>query len=217
MRRLLHEKMLSIAVVGANGKAGRLIVKEALSRGFSVTAIVRGENQSGASQSIQKDVMDLTKEDLQGFDVVVDALGFWTPETLPLHTVTVKYLADLLSGTKTRLLIVGGAGSLYMDAAHTHQLADEPTFPKEYFPVADAMRKQLEAIVTHKDVNWTYVSPAAMFVPDAPRTGKYVLGGSDFSVNEKGESMVSYADFALALVDEIEKNAHNQEQISVRS
>ena len=209
--------MKKIAVIGANGKSGRLIVKEALRRGYEVAAVVRRANESEAKTVIQKNVMDLTKADLKPYDVVVDALGFWTEETMPEHTTSAMHLCDLLSGTDKRLYIVGGAGSLWMDKDHTRQLADEPSFPKEYFPVADATRRQLEAVKRRPDVDWTYVSPAAVFLPDAPRSGKYVLEGDEFTVNEKGESMVSYADYALAMVDLIAAGGHVREQVSVRS
>ena len=132
---------------------------------------------------------------------MVDALGFWTPDTLPLHVKTALYLADLLSGTKTRLLIVGGAGSLYMDAAHTQQLVDQPFFPEQYRPLASAQRDQLEAIRKRSDVQWTFISPAAEFEVSQPRTGQYVLAGEEFTTNAEGKSVVSYADYAVAVVD----------------
>ena len=75
---------------------------------------------------IKKDILNLTKEDLQGFDAVVDAFGTWTPETLNNRSKTLKHLADILSGTNVRLLVVGGAGSLYVDPEHTTQLVDTP-------------------------------------------------------------------------------------------
>ena len=209
--------MLKIAVIGANGKSGRLIVSEALRRGYDVTAVVRSENQSEARNVLVKDVMALTKEDLSPFDVVVDALGFWTAETIPLHITTAEHLCDLLSGTGKRFYVVGGAGSLWLDPQHTRQVVDEPFFPKEYFPLADAQRRQVAAVKARSDVLWTYVSPAAAFLPDAPATGKYVLGSDDFSVNANGESMVSYADYALAMVDLIANGGHAHEQVSVRS
>ncbi|MDO5684994.1 MAG: NAD(P)H-binding protein, partial [Bifidobacterium sp.] len=106
--------MTSIAVVAANGKAGKLIVKEAVDRGFDVTAVVRGENKTVAQHTIVKDLFDLTADDLKGFDAVVDAFGAWTPDTLPQHSTSLKHLADILSGTDTRLIVVGGAGSLYV-------------------------------------------------------------------------------------------------------
>ena len=102
--------MTSIAVVAANGKSGKLIVKEAVDRGFDVTAIVRGENHTAAQHVITKDLFDLTADDLKGFDAVVDAFGAWTPDTLPQHSTSLKHLADILSGTQTRLIVVGGAG-----------------------------------------------------------------------------------------------------------
>lgn len=110
---------MKIAVVCANGKAGKLIVREAEERGLDVTAVVRGENRTSAEKVILKDLYDLTAEDLAGFDVVVDAFGAWTEETLPQHSTSLKHLCDILSGTDTRLLIVGGAGSLYVDPEPT--------------------------------------------------------------------------------------------------
>ena len=106
---------MKLAVVCANGKAGKLIVKEALNRGLDVTAVVRGENQTEAAQVIRKDLFRLTADDLKGFDVVIDAFGAWTEDTLPQHSTSLKHLCDVLSGTDTRLLVVGGAGSLYVN------------------------------------------------------------------------------------------------------
>ena len=105
----------------------------------------------------------------------------------------------MLSGTKTRLLIVGGAGSLYMDAAHTQQLVDQPFFPAQYRPLASAQRDQLEAIRKRSDVQWTFISPAAEFEVSQPRTGQYVLAGEEFTTNAEGKSVVSYADYAVAV------------------
>ena len=112
---------MKICVIGANGKAGTLIVREAVERGHIVTAVIRGENRTNAQQVIQKDLFQLTSSDLREFDVVIDAFGTWAEETLPLHSTSLKHLCDLLSGTDTRLLVVGGAGSLYVDSEHTSQ------------------------------------------------------------------------------------------------
>lgn len=130
--------MTSIAVVAANGKAGKLIVKEAVNRGFDVTAIVRGENKTNAQHAIIKDLFDLTADDLKGFDAVVDAFGAWAPDTLSQHSTSLKHLADILSGTDTRLIVVGGAGSLYVDPEHKTQLVDTPDFPDAFKPLAKA-------------------------------------------------------------------------------
>ena len=127
---------MKIAVVCANGKAGKLIVKEAVERGLDVTAIARGSNQSAAAKFIQKDLFDLTKEDLTQFDVVIDAFGAWTEETLPMHSTSLQALCDALSGTDTRLLVVGGAGSLFVNAEHTQCVADGPDFPDAFKPLA---------------------------------------------------------------------------------
>ncbi|MBQ7629143.1 MAG: NAD(P)-dependent oxidoreductase [Selenomonadaceae bacterium] len=206
---------MKIAVVCANGKAGKKIVAEALSRNLDVTAIVRGENKSAAKKVIVKDILSLTKDDLKDFDVVIDAFGAWTPETLPMHSTTLKNLCDAVSGTDTRLLIVGGAGSLYLDKEHKNCLADAPNFPDAFKPLANAMAKALTELRGRDDVKWTYISPAADFQADGERTGKYILSGEEFTPNSKGESIISYADFAVAMIDEAAKGNHIRQRISV--
>ncbi len=206
---------MKIAVVCANGKAGQLITKEAVQRGLDVTAVVRRENRSAASQSISRDVLDITAEDLRGFDVVVDAFGAWTGDTLPLHSSSLKVLCDALSGTDIRLLVVGGAGSLYVNPEHTACVADGPDFPDMFKPLAAAMAKALSELRQRNDVKWTYISPAGDFQAEGERSGEYILGGEELTLNEKGESIISYADYAIAMVDEIVKGGHIQERISV--
>lgn len=206
---------MKIAVVCANGKEGQLITKEAINRGFDVTAVVRGENKSEAAKAIVKDLFDLTKEDLSGFDAVVDACGAWTPETLDAIPNAVKKLCELLKGTDTRLLIVGGAGSLYVNKEHTLTVADGKDFPDAFKPLAAVHQTALDYLRGVKDVKWTYLSPAADFQADGEKTGKYILAGEDFTPNAKGESVISYVDYAIAMVDEIEKGNHIGQRISV--
>lgn len=206
---------MKIAVICANGKAGRLIVKEAMDRNLDVTAVVRGEKKSAAGKVIAKDLFDLTAADLKGFDAVVDAFGAWTPETLEQHSTTLKHLCDTLSGTDTRLLVVGGAGSLYVNPEHTATVSDGPDFPEMFKPLAAAMAKALGELRQRKDVKWTYISPAGDFQAEGERTGEYILGGEELTLNSKGESVISYADYAIAMVNEIVGRSHIQERISV--
>lgn len=206
---------MKIAVICANGKAGKLIVKEALDRKLDVTAVVRGENKSKASQVINKDLFDLTADDLKSFDVVIDAFGAWTEDMLYLHSTSLKHLCDILSGTYTRLLVVGGAGSLYVDAEHIVQVMDDPDFPKMFKALASSMGKALLELRQRKDVRWSYISPAKDFQAEGERTGKYLLGGEELTLNSRGESIISYADYAIAIVDEAVNGHHNQQRISV--
>lgn len=206
---------MKIAVVCANGKAGKLIVEEAMNRGMDVTAVVRGENKSAAKEVIIKDLFDLTAEDLAGFDVVVDAFGAWAPEVLPQHSTSLAHLCDILSGTDTRLVVVGGAGSLYVNPEHTAQVKDGANFPAEFKPLAEAQGKALEELRKRDDVRWTFVSPAGDFQVDGERTGEYILAGEELTLNDRGESIISYADYAIAMVDEIESGNHIQQRISV--
>ena len=206
---------MKLAVVCANGKAGQKIVKEAVERGLDVTAVVREENRTVAQKVLQKDLFDLTRDDLSGFDVVVDAFGAWTEETLPQHSTSLQHLCDILSGTDTRLLVVGGAGSLYVNPEHTAQVMDGPDFPNVFKPLASNMGKALAELRQRSDVKWTYVSPAGDFQAEGERTGKYILGGEELTLNGRGESVISYADYAIAMVDEAVSGGHIRQRISV--
>ena len=204
-----------IAVVAANGKAGQLIVREAVERGNDVTAFVRSKNRTVAENVVVKDIMDLTPKDLVGFDAVVDAFGAWTPETLPQHSTTLAHLCDILSGTDTRLLVVGGAGSLYVNPEHTMTVSETPDFPEIFKPLASAMAEALSDLHERDDVRWTYISPAGDFQAEGERTGEYILAGEELTLNDRNESIISYADYAIAMVDEIESGDHIQQRISV--
>lgn len=207
--------MKKIAVVCANGHAGQLIVKEAVDRGMDVTAVVRGENKSVAPRVIVKDVFDLTAADLAGFDAVVDAFGAWTSETIPGIPAAVKHLADLVAGTDTRLLVVGGAGSLFVNPEHTATVDMGSEFPEDWKPLSAAHGEGLADLRSRTNVKWTYVSPAADFQAEGERTGSYILGGEELTLSTDGVSEVSYADYAIAMVDEIESGDHICQRISV--
>lgn len=206
---------MKIAVVAANGRVAGKVISEAVNRGFDVTAFGRKENNTQAQTYVQKDLFDLNAEDLKGFDAVVDAFGAWTEDTLDQHSTSLKHLCDVLSGTDTRLLVVGGAGSLYVNPEHTACVSDGADFPELFKPLASAMAKALGELRERKDVKWTYISPAGDFQADGDRSGKYILGGEELTLNGKGESIISYADYAIAMVDEIEKGDHFQQRISV--
>lgn len=206
---------MKVAVVCANGRVGTLVVKEALNRGLDVTAVVREDNKTAAKNVIKKDLFDLTAADLDGFDVVVDAFGAWKEEELPNHTKSLMHLCDILSGKKTRLVVVGGAGSLYVNPEHTAVVSDGPDFPPQFLRLAKAQGKALEELRKRSDVQWTFISPAGDFQADGERTGKYILAGEELTLNSRGESIISYADYAIALVDEIVSGNHIQQRISV--
>ena len=206
---------MKIAVICANGKAGKLIVEEAARRGHKVTAVVRGENRSAAKNAIIRDVFALTADDLKGFDAVVDAFGAWTAEAMPQHVTSLRKICDVLSGSPTRLYVVGGAGSLYLDAEHKTRLMDAAGFPDMFKPLAANMGAALDELRGRKDVTWTYISPAADFRADGERAGKYRLSGEEFVTNANGESFISYADYAAAMLDVIESGKYAGERISV--
>ncbi|GAB6257965.1 MULTISPECIES: NAD(P)-dependent oxidoreductase [Peribacillus] len=208
---------MKIAIIGASGKAGSLILNEALTRGHEVTAIVRDEAkvQIQGSSVLEKDVFDLKAEDLKEFDVVVNAFGA-APGKEHLHVDAGKILIDAMKGApQTRLIVVGGAGSLFVDEAKTIRVLDTPEFPKEYFATAFNQSKNLGDLQNATGIQWTFISPSAFFDPQGNRTGGYKLGKDNLLVNSKGESYVSYADFALAVLDEIEIPKHINQRFTV--
>lgn len=205
---------MKIAVIGANGKEGSLIVKEAESRGIEVTSIVRSAEKSVTDQYLVRDVYDITTQDLVGFDAVVDALGFFG-DLVKEYVPSTQHLINILKDTTVRLLVVGGAGSLYMNPEHSQQLFQGADFPAAVKPLSEEMGKAL-SLLKKSNINWTYISPAADFDYKAPRTGEYVVAGEEFTADKDGQSKISYADYALAMVDEIENAEHKNERISVR-
>lgn len=207
---------MKITIVCAAGKQGSKLVQEALFRGHEVTAVVRSTGKIPAGvKVITKDLFDLTLNDLKDSDVVIDAFGAWTEDALPQHSTSLKYLCDILSGTNIRLLVVGGAGSLYTNPEHTACVSDGPDFPDIFKPLAAAMAKALGELRRRNDVKWTYLSPAGDFQAEGVRTGKYILGGEELTLNSKGESVISYADYAIAMIDEAEKGNYIQQRFSV--
>ncbi|AMM94744.1 hypothetical protein UP17_21590 [Peribacillus simplex] len=208
---------MKIGIIGASGKAGSMILKEALTRGHEVTAIVRDQAKvqiQGASVQ-EKDLFNLKAEDIKAFDVVVNAFGA-APGKEHLHVDAGKILIDAMKGApQTKLIVVGGAGSLYVDEAKTIRVLETPEFPKEYFATASNQSKNLEDLNNATGIQWTFISPSAFFDPQGNRTGEYKLGKDNLLVNSKGESYVSYADFALAVLDEIENPQHNNQRFTV--
>ncbi|HEU8619249.1 TPA: NAD(P)-dependent oxidoreductase [Streptococcus pneumoniae] len=205
---------MKLAVIAANGQAGKAIVEEAVKRGHEVTAIVRSENKSQAESIIKKDLFELTKDDLTGFDAVISAFGAYTPDTLPLHSKSIELFNQLLAGTQTRFLVVGGEVFI-IDETKTTRLLDTSDFPEEFKSLAKAQADELDLLRTKNNLNWTFVSPAVDFILDGEKTGNYILAGEIFTTNEKGISQISYADYAIGLVDELEKGHHIKERISL--
>lgn len=208
---------MKIGIIGATGKAGSFILKEALERGHEVTAIVRDasklENKDVAV--IESDIFDLGSYDFEDLDVVVNAFGAPAGDE-HLHVEAGRILINALEQVPhVRLIVVGGAGSLYVDEEKKTRLLDTPEFPKEYYPTAANQAKNLEDLQKTTGIKWTFVSPAIFFDPNGARTGSYVVGKDHPAVNSQGESYISYADYAIAILDEIENPKHINERFTV--
>ncbi|PFV93157.1 hypothetical protein COL08_23510 [Priestia megaterium] len=208
---------MKVAIIGATGKVGRLIMKEAMDRGFDVTAIVRSASKitEPTVSVLEKDIFSLTSSELTAFDVVVSTYRAPDGEE-HLYVEAGRVLVEALKGNlDTKLMIVGGAGSLFVDEEKTTRLMDTPDFPDFVLPTAANAGKQLEELQKTNSITWTYISPAGFFDPEGKRMGSYKVGKDHVILNSKGESYISYADYAIAVVDEIEKPQHVNERFTV--
>ncbi|WP_343587259.1 NAD(P)-dependent oxidoreductase [Herbaspirillum sp.] len=201
---------MNIAIIGATGNVGSRILEEALRRGHNVIAIARDASKITARANVTARSADVNNTEalaaaIQGADVVVSSGRFANFKA-----------ADLLPAVKQagvkRLAVVGGAGSL--EIAPGKALIDTPEFPAEYKPEASAGRDFLNDLRNEKDVAWTFLSPSALFVP-GERTGKFRLGQDQLLVAADGKSSISYEDFAIALLDELEQPKHVRARFTV--
>lgn len=205
---------MKIGIIGASGKSGQTILEEALKRGLDITAIVR--NASKVTQSVQiieKSILDLTTDDIKSFDVVINT--FAAPLTdAKQYLVIGKHLISLFKHTQTRLIVVGGAGRLYVDEARTTHLFETANFPEF---LIDSSKNQYESYQELKSssIDWTYVSPAAFFDHQGNRTGKYLIGTDRLMLNSKGESYISYADLAVVIIDLVINKSYIRKAITV--
>ncbi|SFK78125.1 hypothetical protein SAMN03159341_101546 [Paenibacillus sp. 1_12] len=210
---------MKIGIVGASGKAGSFIAKEAVDRGHQVTAIVRDASKIfvDSISILEKDVFELTSDDLKPFDVVVNAFGAPAGKE-HLHVEAGNVLIEALKhAPNTRLIVVGGAGSLFVDPEKTIQVFNTPEFPAQFLPTAKNQGENLTILQQTDSIQWTFISPSAFFSPEGKRTGSYQKGLDHLLVNSKGESYISYADYAIAVVDEIEKPQHANQRFTVVS
>lgn len=192
---------MKIAIIGATGHAGSHILKEALQRGETVTAIVRSpEKLTAKVPYLKKDLYQLTTADLADFDVVVDAFNAPAGRE-EMHQTSVEHLISILKGTNVHLIIVGGASSMYLDHTKTDRLIDRSPEDAPYYPTAYNMAQSYFDLKDVTDVDWTYLSPAMGFFPARERSGRYQLVDHLGITNSQGKSIIGMADYAIAVLD----------------
>jgi len=202
--------MSKIAILGATGRAGSQLLQEALRRGHSVTAIARKASEMAPRAGVSAhnvDVRDASalEQAVTGHDAVFSAARFSDISASAIIEAVKK------AGVR-RLLVVGGAASLFV--APGQRLLDTPNFPAAWKMEATAGAAYLEALRKEKDLDWTFLSPSALFV-EGPRTGVFRLGQDDLLVAADGKSSISFADFAIAFLDEFERPAHTRRRFTV--
>lgn len=214
--------MSKIILIGASGFVGSAILNEALSRGIHVTAVVRKPESVKISNPnltvVQADVSSADKvaEIAKGFDTVISAYnpGWKNPN---IYEETLKTYPAILEGVKKagvkRLLIVGGAGTLFVSPGV--RIVDSGAIPEKLIGGVKSLGEfYLNTLMNEKGIDWVFFSPAGTLEP-GERTGKYRLGKDDLIVDDKGESKISVQDYAKAMVDEFEKPAHHKERFTI--
>jgi len=201
---------MKIAVVGASGNAGSRIVAELSRRGHQVTAIARNPDRIAALPqvtAVQGDAHDqgALTDLLRGHDVAISSIHF-------LASDPAKLIGAAKASGVGRYLVVGGAGSL--EVAPGVRLVTTPGFPAQYKAEAEKGAAFLDLLTLEKDLNWTFLSPSALFT-GGERTGKFRLGTDQLLTAADGKSWISFEDFAVALADEIERPAHIRKRFTV--
>lgn len=214
--------MKRILLIGASGFVGTAILNEALDRGHQVMAVVRHPEKiktvhknlevKQGDVSSAKTVTDLCK----GVDAVISAYnpGWTNPDIAAETTRVYKAIIEGVrkAGVK-RLLVVGGAGSLFISPGK--RLMDAGLMPESYLPAVRALANvYLIDLAAEKNIDWAFFSPAGDIHP-GQRTAKFRLGKDDLVVNETGESKISVQDYAVAMMDELEKPAHHRERFTI--
>jgi uncharacterized protein len=218
----IHLKMKKIVLIGASGFVGSAILKESLDRGHKVTAVVRHpEMISTMHKNLIVKHGDVSSGDTvsgicKGADVVISAFnpGWKNPD---IAEETTKVYREIIKGVRksgvNRLLVVGGAGSLFISPGK--RMMDAGLMPESFLPAVKALANiYLDDLTSEKSIDWVFFSPAGMLEPGL-RTGKFRLGKDDLIVNEKGESKISVQDYAVAMIDEVEKPAHHRERFTI--
>ena len=206
---------MNVVLYGATGKSGSRILTELLSRGHNVTAVAR--NPVGLPQgvkAVKDDLSDVNKiaAIISGVDAVVSAYAPPPDDTDQLLGVTERQIEAVRKVDKnTRLIVVGGAGSLEVAPGVT--ILQSGHLPAEWVPIATSHEKALR-LLEKSDINWTYFSPAGFFEP-GERTGKFRLGTNQLIADAQGNSRISMEDYAIALVDELEKPANQRARFTI--
>ena len=212
---------MQVTLIGATGRAGSRILQELLRRSHSVRAVRRDEGRSthgaaSSSEQVEWVVDDLssaekTTEVVRGSDAVISAYAPPPDNMDALAAATLLVAEAVRNGGVSRLLVVGGAGGLQVAPGVT--LLDSGNLPPEWRPIAIAHGKTLTALQS-TSIDWTYVAPAAFFDP-GERTGRYRVDTDHLVVDAGGQSRISMEDYAIAMVDELEKPAHTRMRFAV--
>jgi uncharacterized protein len=200
---------MKVALIGASGRAGATILRELARRAHQVTAIVRNPERITPGERITARKGDVLDKDgmvpiLHGHDAVISSVHFLASDPRLL-------IESVKAAAVKRYLVVGGAGSL--EVAPGVKLVSTPEFPAAYKAEATKGGEFLDLLRQEADLDWTFLSPSAVFF-EGPRTGEFRIGKDSLLTGDQG-SRISFEDYAIALVDELEKPAHSRQRFTV--
>ena len=208
---------MRIGVIGATGKLGKCIFREAINREYDVTAIIRDQTKVATPnlQLLVKDAFDLTVDDIKQFDVIVSAVGFQSGNAKEHVRLGHHYINIFHEAPEVRLIIVGNAGSLYINDKREQRVVDNGKMPAIIKSSALAQTISLLDFVGRENINFSIATPALFFDAAGVKSGNYQFGNDVVLVNNKGYSYITYYDFASAIVDEIEQKKFERNQFTV--
>lgn len=208
---------MKLVVIGANGNLGSRVVKQALNRGHEVKSIAYMSNGNcEGTEVIDKNLFDMTQEDLGEAQVVISAFGGGFKADPVINKQAYEKYIELLDGTDKKIIAIAGAGSLYTDSTHSMREYEVPGYSATLAGISKNIRLGVDKIKERTDLNWTVVCPSRKFDLEGPHTNNYIVGTDEEIIyNEDGNSYVTYEDLATAMLDIAEKDLYNKQVVTI--
>jgi len=208
---------MKIGIIGANGRLGTKITKQALERGFEVKGIIYdGEVPFEKVELLHKSVFDLSKEDVEDIDALISAFGGGFHTDPKINAQVFEKYAEIMELTHKRMIVIGGAGSLFTDSTREQREYQQEGYSKTLAAISENICKGIQFLKNTKKLEYTVVCPSRKFDFEGQHTGKYKIGESEeLLFNSNGESYVTYEDLAQAMLDIAQSNQYNQQVVTV--
>ena len=208
---------MKIGIIGASGKQGSTLCREAKKRGHFVKAFARNAEKAPqcVDKIVEKDLFSITANDTCDLDVLISAVGFGFNSDAKINRDGMDHVIKIGTGQNVRIMFVGGAGSLFIDKSHTKRVYEQDGYPSFLYRISKYMTLGYLDIEKSELKDWTYVCPSLEFDNEGEKKGEYKIGTNEVLYNSLGVSRISYADYALAMIDEAENGDYKNTMITV--